>query len=94
MPVQHKFNKNKGRFFIEINGETKAEMTYSLAGKEKMIIDHTEEDASLKGQGVGYKLVDAAVIHAREKEMKILPLCPFAHAVFKKKDEYSDVLFK
>ncbi len=94
MQVQHKFSENKGRFFIEIDGSTKAEMTFSVAGKDKMIIDHTEVDSSLKGQGVGYKLVEASVQYARENKIKILPLCPFAHAVFKKKPEYGDVVFK
>ena len=68
-------------------------MTYTFAGDEKIIIDHTEVDESLKGKGVGYKLVDSSVVFARENNLKILPLCPFAAAVFKKKLEYSDVLF-
>ncbi|NJX16318.1 GNAT family N-acetyltransferase [Tamlana crocina] len=94
MQVQHRHHKNKGQFYIEIDGETKAEMTYSMAGEEKMIIDHTEVDAGLKGQGIGYKLVETAVQYARGKQIKILPLCPFANAVFKKKSEYHDVLYK
>jgi predicted GNAT family acetyltransferase len=70
-----------------------AEMTYSQAGSDKIIIDHTEVDDSLQGQGIGYKLVEKAVNYARDKQIKILPLCPFAAAVFKKRDDYKDVLF-
>ncbi|MCB0382680.1 MAG: N-acetyltransferase [Psychroserpens sp.] len=93
MEIQHENQSAKGRFFYEVEGRTKAEMSYSQAGSDKIIIDHTEVDDSLKGQGFGYKLVEAAVNYAREKHLKILPLCPFAAAVFKKKNEYSDVLF-
>lgn len=93
MDIQHEENSNKGRFFYEVDGIQKAEMTYSQAGTDKIIIDHTEVDESLKGQGIGYKLVDASVRYAREKQLKILPLCPFVAAVFKKKSDYSDVLF-
>jgi hypothetical protein len=93
MKIQHKHNGNKGQFFYEVDGIQKAKMTYSQAGSDKLIIDHTEVDESLKGQGIGYKLVEASVIYAREKQIKILPLCPFAAAVFKKKNDYSDVLF-
>lgn len=93
MEIQHKNHSTKGHFFYEVDGLLKAEMTYSQAGNDKIIIDHTEVDASLKGQGVGYQLVEAAVNYARERHLKILPLCPFAAAVFKKKNEYSDVLF-
>ena len=93
MEIRHEITEKKGRFVYEVNGMEKAEMTYSHAGDDKIIIDHTEVDGSLKGQGVGYKLVEASVNYARDKQIKILPLCPFANAVFKKKKEYSDVLF-
>ena len=93
MEIRHEITEKKGRFVYEVNGMEKAEMNYSHAGDDKIIIDHTEVDVSLKGQGVGYKLVEASVNYARDKQIKILPLCPFANAVFKKKKEYSDVLF-
>lgn len=93
MIVQHHISENKGRFFVEIDGSEVAQMTYSKAGPGKIIIDHTEVDESLKGQGVGYKLVGASVEYVRDNQVKILPLCPFAAAVFKKRSEYQDVLF-
>ncbi|WP_203258611.1 GNAT family N-acetyltransferase [Hyunsoonleella ulvae] len=93
MEIKHEKLDKKGRFFIEIENLKVAEMTYTYAGNEKIIIDHTEVKESLKGQGIGYKLVEAAVSYAREQNIKILPLCPFANAVFKKRKEYSDVLF-
>jgi predicted GNAT family acetyltransferase len=92
MNIIHSENEKKGRFFIEKDGEQRALMTYSKAGSEKIIIDHTEVDESLQGQGVGYRLVEAVVTHAREEQLKIMPLCPFAKAVFDKRSEYSDVL--
>ena len=93
MAVKQDIQGNKGVFYYDVEGERKAEMTYSNAGPDKIIIDHTEVDESLRGEGVGYKLVEAAVNYARENQLKILPLCPFAAAVFRKRDDYSDVLF-
>ena len=93
MAVKQDIQGNKGVFYYNVEGERKAEMTYSNAGPDKIIIDHTEVDESLRGEGVGYKLVEAAVNYARENQLKILPLCPFAAAVFRKRDDYSDVLF-
>jgi uncharacterized protein len=70
-----------------------AEMTYSMTGTNLMIIDHTEVSDELKGKNVGYQLVQAAVEFARKKQIKILPLCPFAKSVFDKKGaEFADVL--
>lgn len=93
MNIKHDKQDHKGRFYLELDGVQKAEMTYSNAGTDKIIIDHTEVDESLKGQGIGYKLVEEAVNFARENNLKIMPLCPFVAAVFKKKDEYDDVRF-
>lgn len=94
MEVQQFETEKKGKFFVEKDGTQLAEMTYTYAGPKKLIIDHTEVHESLKGQGVGYKLVETAVEFLRKKEMKVIPLCPFAKAVFdKRKEAYSDVLF-
>lgn len=92
MEIKHEDNGKKGKFYIEIEGKQEAEMTYTYAGKDKMIIDHTEVSEKLKGQGIGYKLVEAAVDFMRTNHIKVIPLCPFANAVFKKKTEYSDRL--
>ncbi|NNC46186.1 MAG: N-acetyltransferase [Winogradskyella sp.] len=92
MDIKHKQQDHKGEFFIERDGSKKAHMTYSMAGADKMIIDHTEVADELRGQGVGEKLVERSVKYARERDIKILPLCAFANAVFKKTDSYNDVL--
>ncbi|MCA0132638.1 GNAT family N-acetyltransferase [Winogradskyella alexanderae] len=93
MTIKQHEDNNKGEFYLEADGNKLASMTYSYAGDDKIIIDHTEVDESLKGQGVGYKLVEASVDFAREKGLKIMPLCPFANAVFNKKKEYNDLRF-
>lgn len=85
---------SKGSFFIEENNQRLAEMTFSMAGETLMIIDHTEVSDALRGKNVGKQLVAAAVNYAREKNIKILPLCPFAKSVFDKIAEYNDVLKK
>ncbi|MDO6676135.1 GNAT family N-acetyltransferase [Tenacibaculum sp. 1_MG-2023] len=92
MKIQQEDNGKKGEFFIEIDGNRDGLMTYTWAGDDKLIIDHTEVGDSLRGKGVGYKLVAASVEFARTQNIKILPLCPFAKSVFDKKPEYSDVL--
>jgi uncharacterized protein len=58
-----------------------------------MIIEHTEVSDELRGQNIGYELVHTGVEYARTHHLKIIPLCTFANAVFKKKPEYKDVLY-
>lgn len=82
---------SKGYFKAVSDGKQAGLMTYSWAGSDKFIIDHTEVDAEFKGQGVGEKMIMAAVEYARKNNLKILPLCPFAASVFKKNTDIQDV---
>ena len=79
-------------FYIEVDGSTLAKMTYSRAGHDLLIIDHTEVSDALSGKGAGKQLVAKAVDYARENNFKILPLCPFARSIFDKIAQYRDVL--
>lgn len=91
MDIKLQQTGNKGAFFIEENGKMLAEMTFSKAGDNLIIIDHTEVSDALRGTGAGKKMVAQAVEYARSNNLKILPLCPFARAVFDKTPEYNDV---
>lgn len=92
MEINHRKEENKGAFIATENGAKAGEMTYSKAGDTLIIIDHTEVDSAFGGQGVGKKMVLAAVDFARENNIKILPLCPFAKAAFDKDATIQDVL--
>jgi hypothetical protein len=93
MEINQQQEGGKGRFYMEENGKEVATMTYSFAGESKFIIDHTEVDPSQNGKGLGKQLLKAAVEFARKHHYKIVPLCPYAKAVFDKTPEYGDVLF-
>lgn len=93
MEIRHKQNGNKGSFFVAKDENILAEMVYTMPSTDKMIIEHTEVSDELRGQNVGGQLVHTAVEYARANNIKIIPLCPFANAVFKKKPEYADTLY-
>jgi len=93
MEIKHKDDGRRGTFYVENEGKIVGRMDYVWAGTQKIIIEHTEIDQSVRGKSIGTQLVHRAVVFAREKHMKILPLCPFAKAVFEKTTEYEDVLF-
>ncbi|MEP2772059.1 MAG: GNAT family N-acetyltransferase [Fulvivirga sp.] len=81
-----------GKFYIEVEGQEQAQMTFTWAGTDRIIIDHTEVGDALRGKGAGKQLVMKAVEFARDKNIKIIPLCPFAKSVFDKVEEIRDVL--
>lgn len=92
MEIQQRDDGKKGAFHIEHENDVVAEMTYIWAGADKIIIDHTDVKEVLKGKGAGRQMVARAVSFARERGIKIIPLCPFAKSVFDKVKEFSDVL--
>ncbi|MGE0360923.1 MAG: GNAT family N-acetyltransferase [Vicinamibacterales bacterium] len=89
--ITHVLDGHKGAFVIEQDGRRLATMTYSLAGDDLVIIDHTDVDASLRGTGAGSALVAAAVAWARDSARRVMPLCPFARSVFERTPEYADI---
>tara|TARA_R110000850_G_scaffold150497_1_gene273249 strand:+ start:161755 stop:162033 length:279 start_codon:yes stop_codon:yes gene_type:complete len=92
MEIQQINRENKGFFKAVSDKKEAGRMTYSWAGKEKFIIDHTEVKPEFNGRGVGKQMVITAVDYARENKLKIIPLCPFAKAMFEKIKEIRDVL--
>ena len=85
-------NGSKGYFYVSVDGKQEGKMTFVFAGNDKIIIDHTGVNPGNNGKGYGKKMVDKAVEYAREKNIKIIPLCPFAKKVFDKTPEFRDVL--
>lgn len=81
-----------GSAFVGEKATPLAEMTFSKAGQSMIIINRTSVDDSLRGQGVGRKLLNKIVTMTREKGLKIIPLCPYAKSVFDKDESIRDVL--
>ena len=67
------------------------EITYSDTKGGKWIIDHTYVDPNHRNQQIGEQLVKAIVEWAREENVKLLPLCPFAKREFEQTPDYADV---
>lgn len=83
---------NKGFAIAREDNKRAGMMSYSIAGSELIIIDHTDVDPQFNGKGIGKQMLYKIVEMAREKNIKIIPLCPFAAATFKKSEDIKDVL--
>ncbi len=90
----HEINGTKGAFVATAAGERAGEMTYSRMNARAVIVDHTGVLGDFEGTGLGKQLVAHAVEWARENDQKIMPLCPFARALFERTPEYQDVWFR
>ena len=93
MEIKQINDTRRGYFEAVEDGKEAGKMTYTWAGDSKFIIDHTEVSEEFNGKGVDKKLLMATVDYARNNNLKIIPLCPFAKSVFDKTEEIRDVLF-
>ncbi|WP_407406051.1 GNAT family N-acetyltransferase [Chryseobacterium sp.] len=90
--IKQSNDEKHGAFVASIDGNKAGLMTYTWAGEERFIIDHTEVEAAYNGKGVGKEMLIKAVEFARKNNKKIIPLCPFAKATFQKNADLQDVL--
>lgn len=79
-------NPTAKRFEIEIEG-CLAMLKYEMQ-PGKMICTHTEVPEALSGRGLGSRLAQAALEYARQKELKVWPLCSFVAGYIQKHPEY------
>ena len=91
--IKHHNNEKNGVFEIWYEGEKAGEMTYTWAGDDKLIIDHTEVDPAFGGKGLAKQLVLAGANYARENGKKVKPLCTYAKSVFDRNADLQDLLF-
>lgn len=71
-------------------GEAKLEL--SRVNPELYIAAHTEVPSSMAGMGVGAALVQRLIDDARSEGFRIIPLCPFVSAQYRRHPEWADVM--
>ncbi|MCF4102400.1 N-acetyltransferase [Gillisia sp. M10.2A] len=94
MEIKHKESNTRGMFYMEDDSGIISELTYSRQSNDIIIIDHTQTRTELEGKGLASRLLKKSVEFARENNLKIDPLCPFAEVKFDENKDYHDVLSK
>lgn len=69
-----------------------AEITFKITADGRLVIDRTFVSETLKGQGIGQKLVDQVVALARAENRKIIPQCSFARKVLMRCETCQDII--
>ena len=71
-------------FVLRIDGERHGFLEFSRPDVGVMRIEYVEVDPALRGTGLGRQLVEKAVAFAKEAELKVVPICPYARAVIQR----------
>ena len=73
--------QDRKEFVLERDGRRLGYLAYTMVQNKVFTIDYVEVDRSLRGTGMGNRLVDAAVAWAREKDLTVEARCSFARSV-------------
>lgn len=84
------YNKNQVALLNE-NGRVIAEVTFPDVDADTVNIDHVFVDASLRGQGIAGKLLEATIKHLRGQGKNVILSCSYAIKWFEKHPEYESV---
>lgn len=77
MTEQDVVNDRVNQRFVLGSGAEEAELVYRLNGR-RLVLVHTGVPDVLSGQGIGGRLVGAAIERARDEGLTIVPVCSYA----------------
>ena len=84
-------NPDRHRFEIDLGDGSFAFAAYTMP-KGKIMFTHTEVPSAHEGRGLGTLLIESALAAARERGLKVIPICPFFAAYIRKHPEVHDLL--
>ncbi|MBT8185448.1 MAG: N-acetyltransferase [Eudoraea sp.] len=89
-----KFTDNTAARQYEITvGDEIAKIEY-IRVKDKIYLTHTEVPVSLEGKGIGSKLVKKVLEDIEQKDLTLIPLCPFVAGYIKNHPEWRKLVLK
>jgi len=88
LEVTHNPNMNDFETWIE---GYPSKLDYILDGKN-FVITHVGVHPVLRGQGVAGRLVEASLEYAKEKELRVIPMCSYAAAFMRRHPEYAELM--
>ena len=84
-------NPKRQRFEADLGAGELAIAEYELF-PDRIVFTHTEVPPQYGGKGIGSALIRFALRSARERGLKVVPICPFFAAYIRKHVEEQDLL--
>lgn len=92
--MENKLINNEANHQYEFQvGELVLKIEYIKSGN-KIWLTHTEVPLELEGQGIASDLVKKVLADIQQKELKVVPLCPFIDKYIKRHPEWDFLVFK
>jgi predicted GNAT family acetyltransferase len=84
-------NAERSRYELVVDGEVVGVADYRRQG-DALVFPHTEVKSSLRGRGMGARLVQAALDDARAGGHRVVPHCWYVAEFIDTHPEYRDLL--
>ncbi|HKY60662.1 MAG TPA: GNAT family N-acetyltransferase [Gemmatimonadota bacterium] len=91
MNIDTQHDEAESRFFAVIDGQT-AHLDYGKLDGRVLDYRHTWVPESLRGRGIGARLVLDALDWARDHDYRVMPSCPFVEAIVRRHPEYDAII--
>ena len=89
--VEREDDGSFGRYVVRFDDGTEGEMTYRHTGPGVIAVDHTGVPRHHRGKGHAEMLVQAGIADARREGKRIIPLCSYVEAQFRRHPEWADL---
>src|SRR5436190_24356112 len=83
-------NEASQQFEVHLDGLL-ARLVYQRAG-ERIRLIHTEVPDALAGRGIGSALARTALGYAQERQLRVVPSCPFVRSYIERHPEYRELV--
>lgn len=82
-----------GRYVARVTGvDGEGEITFTNRGPSLISADHTGAPEAMRGTGVARALVGYMIEDARKNGFRIIPICPYVQAQYRKHPDWADVM--
>lgn len=91
--IEREEANGRGRYVGRIPGiEGEAEITFTRRGPKLISADHTGAPDTMRGTGAAMALVEYMIADARRDGFRIIPICPYVKAQYRKHPDWADVM--
>lgn len=91
MNVEVEHDESRRRFVADLEGSV-GHLDYDRVDSGTLDFKHTFVPRDRRGRGLGGRIVERALSHAREHGYRVVPSCPFVRRYVDRHPEFADVI--
>ncbi len=92
--MEYKLIDNQDKKQYEFHIEDHIVKIEYIKAKNQIYLTHTEVSTALEGKGIGSAIVKQVLEDIKEKDLTLVPLCPFVAAYIKRHPEWRSLVLK